>query len=93
MIAMTFSGWLGVLAGWYTTEIGRQPWLVHGVLRTADAAAPTVGSGMIASSLAMYLSLYAVLTVAYISVVFYLARKADPRNPAPDAPYIEGASA
>jgi cytochrome d ubiquinol oxidase subunit I len=32
---MTFSGWVATLAGWYTTEIGRQPWLVHGVLRTA----------------------------------------------------------
>lgn len=93
VIAMTFSGWLGVLAGWYTTEMGRQPWLVQGVLKTVDAVAPTIGSGMIASSLAMYLTLYLFLTAAYVSVVFYLARKADARTPAPAAPAIAGASA
>mgnify|MGYP000013505316 CR=1 FL=1 len=32
LVAMTFSGWIATLAGWYTTEIGRQPWLVQGVL-------------------------------------------------------------
>lgn len=77
LVAMSFSGWLAVLAGWYTTEIGRQPWLVHGVLTTAEAAAPNVGAGMIGASLALYLTLYAVLTAAYVSVVFHLARKAD----------------
>jgi cytochrome bd ubiquinol oxidase subunit I len=77
LVAMSFSGWLAVLAGWYTTEIGRQPWLVHGVLTTAEAAAPNVGAGMIGTSLALYLTLYAVLTAAYISVVVHLARKAD----------------
>ena len=39
LAAMTFSGWVATLAGWMVTEIGRQPWLVHGVLRTAEAAA------------------------------------------------------
>ncbi len=38
MVAMTFAGWVATLAGWYVTEIGRQPWLVYGVLRTAAAA-------------------------------------------------------
>ncbi len=37
LVAMTFSGWVATLAGWYTTEIGRQPWLVHGVLSTSQA--------------------------------------------------------
>lgn len=73
---LAFSGWIATTAGWYTTEIGRQPWLVHGVLSTADAAATTVTGGMIAATLAMYLMLYAVLIVAFILVVFYLARKA-----------------
>jgi cytochrome d ubiquinol oxidase subunit I len=77
LVAMSFAGWVAVLAGWYTTEIGRQPWLVYGVLSTAEAAAPNVGAGLIGTSLAMYLALYLVLTVAYISVVFHLARKAD----------------
>jgi cytochrome d ubiquinol oxidase subunit I len=72
---MTFSGWLAVLAGWYVTEIGRQPWVVYGVLRTADVASK-VPAPMIGLSLALYLALYAVLIVAYVSVLFYLARKA-----------------
>ena len=77
LIGMSFSGWVAVLAGWYTTEMGRQPWLVQGVLRTADAVAPNVGSGLVWTSLILYLSLYVVLTAAFVSVVFYLARKAD----------------
>jgi cytochrome d ubiquinol oxidase subunit I len=75
LLAMTFSGWLAVLAGWYVTEIGRQPWIVYGVLRTAEVAS-SVPAPMIGLSLALYLTLYAVLIVAYVSVLFYLARKA-----------------
>ena len=73
LVAMTFSGWLALLAGWYVTEIGRQPWLVSGVLTAADAASK-VTAPRIALTLAMYLSLYAGLIVAYVSVLFYLAR-------------------
>ncbi len=75
LVVMTFSGWVAVLAGWYTTEIGRQPWLVQGVLKTADAAS-TVPGPLIALTLTGYLLLYAFLLAAYISVIFYLARKA-----------------
>ncbi|MDD7912077.1 cytochrome ubiquinol oxidase subunit I [Pseudovibrio exalbescens] len=74
-LGMTFSGWVATLAGWYTTEIGRQPWLVEGVLTTA-AAVGNVPPSMVLSSLIGYLVIYAVLLVAYISVIFYLARKA-----------------
>jgi cytochrome d ubiquinol oxidase subunit I len=75
LLAMTFSGWLAVVAGWYVTEIGRQPWLVQGVLSTAEAAS-TVPATMIALTLALYLTLYIALILAYVSVVFHLARKA-----------------
>ena len=33
---MTFSGWVATVCGWYVTEIGRQPFIVHGLIRTAD---------------------------------------------------------
>jgi cytochrome d ubiquinol oxidase subunit I len=79
MVAMTFSGWVATLAGWYVTEIGRQPWLVHGVLRTADAATPR--EIPIGTSLALYLLLYAALIVAYVSVVFYLAARGGAQPP------------
>lgn len=70
---MTFSGWIATLAGWYVTEIGRQPWLVTGVLTTADAASKTPAP-MILTTLLMYLATYAVLLGAYVTVLFYLAR-------------------
>lgn len=75
LVAMTFSGWVATLAGWYVTEIGRQPWLVTGVLRTAEAVS-AVPAPMIAATLAAYLVTYLFLLVAYVSVLFYLARKA-----------------
>jgi cytochrome d ubiquinol oxidase subunit I len=73
LVAMTFAGWVALIAGWYLTEIGRQPWLVTGVLTAADAAS-SVPAPRIALTLALYLTLYIGLLTAYISVVFYLAR-------------------
>jgi cytochrome bd ubiquinol oxidase subunit I len=75
LVAMTFAGWVALVSGWYVTEIGRQPWLVQGVLTTAQAASQ-VPAGNIALSLALYLTLYIALLSAYVSVVFYLANKA-----------------
>lgn len=75
LVAMTFAGWIALLAGWYVTEIGRQPWLVQGVL-TAAQAASTVPAANIAFTLVTYLTLYIALLAAYVSVVFHLAKKA-----------------
>ncbi len=75
MVGMTFSGWVATLAGWYTTEIGRQPWLVSGVLTTEAAVGP-VPAAMVAASLPAYLALYGFLLVAYIGALFHLAGKA-----------------
>ena len=90
LVAMTFSGWVATLAGWYVTEIGRQPWLVTGVLTTAQAASQ-VPAAMIGTTLGMYLGIYAVLIAAYVSVLFHLAgarsaKTEAPRAPAPSAP-------
>ena len=73
-VAMTFSGWIATLAGWYVTEIGRQPWLVTGILKTADAVTHTPASN-VGISLAIYLTLYVVLLTAYIRTLFVMARK------------------
>lgn len=75
LVAMTFSGWVASLAGWYVTEIGRQPWLVWGLLRTTDAAGP-VPAPIITGSLVLYLLVYLSLLLAFIAVLFYLARRA-----------------
>jgi cytochrome d ubiquinol oxidase subunit I len=79
LVGMTFSGWVATVAGWYVSEIGRQPWLVQGVLKTAEAVGP-VPAGAVAASLTTYLVLYAVLLVAYVSVVFHLAAQAAAGN-------------
>jgi cytochrome d ubiquinol oxidase subunit I len=76
LVVMTFSGWLATLAGWYTTEVGRQPYLVQGVLKTADAIT-SVPPAHIGLSLAIYLIVYAILLVAFISTIFYLAKKGE----------------
>jgi cytochrome d ubiquinol oxidase subunit I len=85
LAAMTFSGWIATLAGWYVTEIGRQPWLVTGVLLTetavAEHPAPVVGA-----TLALYLAVYAALIVAFMATITYLARKAARLGRTPASP-------
>ncbi|MFT3725840.1 MAG: cytochrome ubiquinol oxidase subunit I [Hyphomonadaceae bacterium] len=54
------SGFIAVLAGWITAEVGRQPWVVYGVLRTADAVSP-VEAGSVATSLLFFLVVYAIV--------------------------------
>ncbi|MEM7292847.1 MAG: cytochrome ubiquinol oxidase subunit I, partial [Pseudomonadota bacterium] len=76
---MTFSGWLATLAGWYVTEIGRQPWLVQGVLTTRDAVGP-IGATPVATTLVAYLLVYAALLIAYVGTVFYLAAQGNVSN-------------
>ena len=72
---MTFAGWIATVSGWYVTEIGRQPYLVQGVLKTVDAVGPVTGE-KVAFSLAAYLVLYVFLLLAFITTVFYMAKKA-----------------
>jgi cytochrome bd ubiquinol oxidase subunit I len=51
------SGLVALLAGWMTTEVGRQPWIVYGLMRTADAASP-VGVAQLGVSLALFVAVY-----------------------------------
>jgi cytochrome d ubiquinol oxidase subunit I len=71
---MTFSGWVATLAGWYVTEIGRQPFIVYGLVRTADVVSQ-VPSAMVGLTLVMYVLLYLALIVAYVTVLKYMAEK------------------
>ena len=76
LTGMTFSGWVATLAGWYVTEIGRQPFVVYGLLRAADVAS-SVPAPLIALTLAIYITMYLALIVAYISVLVYMAQKVE----------------
>ena len=74
LVGMMFSGWVATLSGWYVTEIGRQPWLVQGVLKARDAVAAVPGTH-VAATLTGYLIAYAGLLLAFIASLLYLARK------------------
>jgi cytochrome d ubiquinol oxidase subunit I len=76
LVLMTFAGWVATVAGWYVTEIGRQPWLVYGVLQTTDAVTPMVPGNYVALTLAGYMITYVLLLAAYIRTIFWLAKKA-----------------
>jgi cytochrome bd ubiquinol oxidase subunit I len=56
-VFMAPMGWVAILAGWFVTEIGRQPWTVYGVLRTGESASPVLGEH-IAWSLATFIVVY-----------------------------------
>ena len=84
LAGMTFSGWVATVAGWYVTEIGRQPFIVYGLLRTADVAS-TVPAPMIALTLALYVTVYLALIVAYIGVLKYMAEKPEAPDTATSA--------
>ncbi len=71
---MAFSGWVAVLAGWYVTEIGRQPWLVYGLMRTEEVVADH-GPGVMLTSFSAYMTLYVLVLLAYIATVRYMATK------------------
>jgi cytochrome d ubiquinol oxidase subunit I len=74
LVAMIPSGWIATLAGWYVTEIGRQPWLVQGVLRTADAVTNTPPS-YIAMSFSAFLVVSIFLLISYAATIRYLTLK------------------
>jgi cytochrome d ubiquinol oxidase subunit I len=74
LLALVLCGPLGFLAleaGWVVTEVGRQPWVIYGVLRTANAATPVRG---VWASLAMFFTVYAGLAVLLVSFVRRLRR-------------------
>jgi cytochrome bd ubiquinol oxidase subunit I len=54
-------GFIAVIAGWTTTEVGRQPWTVYGLLRTADSVSPSLAGSDVALSLLLYVAVYLVI--------------------------------
>ena len=88
----TFSGWIATLAGWMVTEIGRQPWLVTGVLRTDEAVGQASGA-QLGASLMSYVLTYALMFVAYMVVLTHLAGKgAGAAEPHPEQGFVRSAA-
>jgi cytochrome d ubiquinol oxidase subunit I len=66
--------YIAALSGWVLSEVGRQPWIVWGLLKTADANSPSVGTSTIVLSLTVFGALYLVLTVVNVVLLRRYAR-------------------
>ena len=75
---MAPAGFIAVLSGWTVTEVGRQPWVVHGLLRTKDAVSPSITGLDVLLSLLLYIAVYAVIFSAGLYYLFRIARAGPP---------------
>jgi len=78
------TGFVAVLAGWFTAEVGRQPWVVYGLLRTEDAVTPSLTTGDVAFSLIAYIVVYVTVYSFGFYYIYRLLR---------DGPAVEVAAA
>jgi len=83
IVAIAFP-YIAATAGWVLTEMGRQPWVVQGLLKTADANSPNVGTATIAVSLGVFVALYAALGVVDVVLMRRYARLDPPVTPSTD---------
>jgi cytochrome d ubiquinol oxidase subunit I len=82
------SGFVAVIAGWIVAEVGRQPWIVQGVLRTAEGVSP-VPAAAVASSLTLFLLLYVLLFAAHLVYsAKVVARGPEGVEPSPEEPVL-----
>jgi cytochrome d ubiquinol oxidase subunit I len=84
LVFMTPSGIIATLAGWYLAETGRQPWVIFGILRTADAVSPVPAQALL-STLIAFVCVYAVFLGAFLIFTVRIIR----RGPAEAPPYAE----
>ncbi|MGQ0752478.1 MAG: cytochrome ubiquinol oxidase subunit I [Betaproteobacteria bacterium] len=80
-------GYVAVTAGWFTTEVGRQPWVVYGKLRTADAVTPFLTGTDVLISLSLYVIVYAIIFGAGFYYLLRLVKRGLPDElpePGPD---------
>jgi cytochrome d ubiquinol oxidase subunit I len=68
------TGFVAVLAGWFTAEVGRQPWVVYGLLRTADAVTPSLTGANVLFSLAAYVAVYCTFIPFGVYYIYKLLR-------------------
>jgi cytochrome d ubiquinol oxidase subunit I len=81
-------GFVAVVAGWVTTEVGRQPWTVYGLLRTADSVSPSLTGANVAWSLAFYIVVYLIMFPTGIAFMAGLVRRGTQR-PDTEEPPVE----
>src|SRR5215813_1542125 len=84
------TGFIAILCGWFTAEVGRQPWVVYGLLRTSDAVMATLTTGDVLLSLIGYIVVY---SVVYTFGLYYIYKLLREGPTAADAQAIPGATA
>ena len=89
-MAMGPLGFVAVLAGWTTTEVGRQPWTVYGMLRTADSTSPSLVGGDVLLSLLAYMVVYLIIYPSAVLIAAGLVRKGPALAPETVAPIESG---
>jgi len=82
------TGFIAILTGWYTAEVGRQPWVVYGLLRTKDAVTPSLTTGDVLFSLVGYIVVYA----AFVSFGLYYVWKLIKQGPVVEVKPIAAAA-
>jgi cytochrome d ubiquinol oxidase subunit I len=69
------TGFIAILSGWYTAEVGRQPWVVYGLLRTGEAVTPSLTTGDVLFSLTGYVLVYAIFVCFGTFYIYKLLRE------------------
>ncbi|MCF3933753.1 cytochrome ubiquinol oxidase subunit I [Acuticoccus sp. M5D2P5] len=84
------TGFVAVVAGWYTAEVGRQPWVVYGLLRTADAHTPSITGSEVLTSLLIYAVVYVCVFSFGIYYIYHLLREGPEDVTVEDIPNATG---
>ena len=87
MVFLSFpTGFIAVLTGWFVAEVGRQPWVVYGLLRTVDAHSPNVQAAEVLTSLIIFVTVYTLIFVSGAFYIYRILRAGPEENIAPPAP-------
>jgi cytochrome d ubiquinol oxidase subunit I len=76
-------GFIAVIAGWTTTEVGRQPWTIYGLMRTADSVSPSLTGANVLASLLMYVAVYLLIYPVGVSLMLRLVWRGPVSSDAP----------
>lgn len=86
-MCMMPSGFIAIISGWFVTEIGRQPYVVYGVIRTSEAATPAILGPEVALSLAAFVVMYSFVFGSGVYYMVKLAKKGIPKKDDDDKYY------
>ena len=83
MLTVVLAPLFGNSAGWIFTEMGRQPWIVAGVLPTASAVSPGVSAGEVLATMILYTVIYGALAVVEVGLMIHYTKAGLPAEVAP----------